>query len=256
MTDMNKPLPRYAVYTTVVAQGITWIIARALLALFARLEVQGLENLKDLPRGVIFASNHANDLDPILTRAALPLFSQFSPLFLVARQRQDYEWTGWKAVVYCNPLFRALGAYPAFKGTKNYKKSLRIMVDIGRAGYPIVIFTGGKQLTPTGPVQVRGGTGYLCHATKQPIVPMAIEGTFGFGPRLFLRRPHSVVRYGKPLHHTELFTHGRTGIQDFRRASAAAVQQIEYMRREIRKQYFNTNPIHIAQPRKEPPSVA
>ncbi len=88
-------------------QVLAWPFAVLLLFVFARFRVEGRENLRRLPRGVIFAANHHSQLDPILMRAALPWLSKYVSLFYVARQSSVYDWTGWRALVYGDAFFKA-----------------------------------------------------------------------------------------------------------------------------------------------------
>jgi len=218
------------------AQVLAWLLAKLLLLVFTRTEVQGRENLDRCNTKAVFASNHVSDLDPVLMRTCLPLFSRFAPLFVVARKHKDYTWSGWKSMVYRDGFFQSLGAFPALKGTRDYAKSLKLFAALGRTGSSIVIFTGGKQQTPVEPVKIRGGTGYLCWATNSPIVPVAIEGTFDFGVRAMLRRQHIVVRYGEPVQPADVFTTPEPSAANFRNASNITVRRIEAMRKDIREQ--------------------
>jgi len=230
------PAPQWLLISvTIFFQSIAWILARVLLAVLARVEVRGLENLKDLPKGVIFAGNHINDIDSVLIRTALPLWSRFAPLFAVARQRKDYQWRGWKAFVYNDLFFRLLGAYPAFSGTHDYVASLRLIVSIVRKDHSLIIFTGGKQKTPTEPVCAHGGTGYLVFATGHPVVPVAIEGSYVFGPKTFLKRPSMVVQFGHAIKKSELFTDlNLLSVDACKHAAEVVVHDIETMRHVLR----------------------
>ncbi|MEK9161594.1 MAG: 1-acyl-sn-glycerol-3-phosphate acyltransferase, partial [Patescibacteria group bacterium] len=57
---------------------------KIIFKLFAGLNVYGLENLKDVKKPVIFASNHESYFDPFLIGSGLPWFSKFHPICYLA----------------------------------------------------------------------------------------------------------------------------------------------------------------------------
>jgi len=219
-----------------LVQGTAAIIARIVLVVVARMEVRGRENLRDLPKKVIFAANHTNDIDSVLVRNALPLFSHFTPLIAVARNYEDYGWTGWKALVYRNAFFRLLGAYPSYRGLRDYARSLRVIIQIARMQQSVLIFAGGKQHTAAERVRVRGGTGYLSWATGYTVVPVSISGSYGFGVHSFLRRPRIIVCFGKPYTKSALFGDSKPTVAACRATTAKVVDEIERMRRTVRQE--------------------
>lgn len=222
-----------------VAQGIASLLTRIVLFFFIRVEICGLENLRDLKTNVIFASNHPSDIDSVIIRNALPFFSRFAPLIAVARRYKDYAWTGWKSFVYRDRFFKLLGAFPTSHGVHDYKKSLAGIIHAASKGYSILIFSGGKQSERTEPMQVHGGTGYLVWATNSPVVPVAIEGTYGFSPKNILKRRHIIVRFGTPRTKEELFAESEPTVEACRQGSLAIVEDIERMRISLRSEIEN-----------------
>lgn len=216
---------------------VAWLFMKAFTTMFCRVEVEGMEKLATLPHALIFASNHLGDLDAILLRTVLPLFSRHAPLFVVARTKRDYEWQGWRRFAYSDALFCSLGAYPAVKGTHDYATALAPHVAIGTSGGTVLVFTGGMQHSPDEPVKSHGGTGYLAWATGSPVVPVVVWGTYGFSPRRTLfRRRRVVIHYGAPLTYAELFPlmHERP---DFPAAAELVAGEINRMREEVRTAY-------------------
>lgn len=61
-----------------------WPVLKIIFKLFAGLNVYGLENLKDVKKPVIFASNHESYFDPFLIGSGLPWFSKFHPICYLA----------------------------------------------------------------------------------------------------------------------------------------------------------------------------
>ncbi len=175
-------------------QVLAWPLAHAIFRISGSFSVQGYEHIKDIRGPVVFAANHVNDLDPVLTRAMLPWFSK--PLFWVARFRKDYDtyadnpFRGWRGVLYTDWFFRSWGAYPAYKGTGDYEKSLRHHLKLLRSGYSVCIFPQGGQAKFVGEgAPARGGAVFLAQHMNVPLVPIAIKGTHKVGPKqLFLER--------------------------------------------------------------------
>jgi 1-acyl-sn-glycerol-3-phosphate acyltransferase len=231
MITLDRPVSPFVVFSTRLAQLVVSLGVRLLLLLFCRFQTRGLENLNGVSSRVIFAANHTNDLDSLLIRASLPLFTRHSPLFAVARQTTDYTWRGWRKLVYRDKLFHFLGAYPAYKGTRDYATSLRLIVHIAKSGYPILIFTGGKQWKQNEPVKSRGGTGYLAWETEHVVVPVAVEGVFGITLRSFITsHPSITVSFGTPYTKAELFSSGLPTVREFQAASAKITREIDRMR--------------------------
>src|SRR3989344_5971123 len=92
-----------------VLQTAIWPATRFFFWLFLHLRVVGLENLKNLPKGVIFATNHSSELDPILVPASLPFLSKFMPMFYVSRPREFYSTSGWRWFLYGGLFFTLCG---------------------------------------------------------------------------------------------------------------------------------------------------
>lgn len=199
----------------VVLQTLIWPVSRPLFRFFLHLEIYGFENLKGVPRGVIFASNHVGELDAILLPTSLPFLSRFSPIFYVSRENKFYRWTpGWRKFMYGGLFFNLLGSHPARIGERNYAVALKTHVGILKHRKSMYIFPQGGVTDKTGkmtmrgePVSVKGGVGYLSHATELPVVPVYLEGCHQIPAREFWTRKRRVkVVFGKPLYPKDLFT--------------------------------------------------
>lgn len=201
-------LPDY-VLSPLILQWLIWPVVRPLFWFFGRFEVRGLENIANLPKGAIFASNHTGELDAVLIPAALPFFSRFRPFFYTSRERAFYDNVGWRQFFYGGFLFKLLGAYPIQPGKHDYALSLATHIRIARNKQSVIIFPEGRVGKENAFLEARGGVAYLSHATKLPVIPILISGTYGMSLNTFLRRRHRItVTFGKPLYVSALFPHG------------------------------------------------
>ncbi len=184
-----------------ILQKLIWVPTRLILGFFARFEVRGLDNLKNIKGNVILACNHSGELDPILPPAALPFWSHLSPMFYASREKSFYEGAGWRRHFYGGNFFKAWGAYQVIIGLHDYEKALANQLQIIRDGGTLCIFPEGKT-TPNGKMQsIKGGVAYLSYTTGVPIVPVRLEGTFRFSLNNFLRRRIKLkVIFGEPIH--------------------------------------------------------
>lgn len=187
-----------------ILQATLWrILMRPFFYLFTRFEVHGLESIKNLPRGAVFAPNHSSELDSVLLPLAFPLWSKFSPMFYIVREPNFYTDPvfSWRRHFYDFVPFKALGAYSIVSGVKDYALSLDHHCSILKDGGAVCIFPEGG-FTKTGVIgQAHGGVSYLAHRTESPIVPVLIEGTFALTPKnMFLWRRRVSVTFLPPLY--------------------------------------------------------
>lgn len=191
-------------------QTLIWIPAHFGLKFFVRLRVEGVENLKGLSRGVIFASNHASEMDPIMIPAAMHPFSKFFPMYYVARKKGFYDSGVIKPLIYGGVFFHIWGAYPAYSGHHDYEQSLMHHIQILNKKHNIHIFPeGGKSKDGKMKDEARGGVAFLAWRTGRPVVPLAIKGTYGTTVKKFLlRKKRYTLVFGKPLYPKDLFPNG------------------------------------------------
>jgi 1-acyl-sn-glycerol-3-phosphate acyltransferase len=186
-------------------QRIAWGPVRFAISQFAGLEIRGAENFKLIDGNFIIASNHTNQLDPVLLVACIPFFSRHLPLMFASREKDFYAKSGWKRLVYGGTFFRLLGAHPMYGGLHDYEASLRHHIEFARNGESICIFpTGKKSNGVTG--KARGGVSYLMQTTNLPILPVKIDGLEEMGWLSFFSGRHKVtVTFGKPLSGGDVF---------------------------------------------------
>lgn len=248
----GRPLRiRLAVIPPYVLQAIAWPFARLLFTFFARMRVEGHEELQKLPRKVIFAANHTSHLDPILVRAAVPYLTHIEPMFYVARQYKDYGWRGWRQFLFSDMFFRIWGAYPAYKGTGSYEKSLEKLVELASHGLPICMFPCGIQKSPQEEVSAHGGIVHLAWATGAVVVPVAISGTHTSTVKTFLgRKTNFTVSFGQPIDiHTHIVPSSSPTLFDYKRTAKLIADEIHTLWRATDHAWFGTT-THSAQKKK------
>jgi 1-acyl-sn-glycerol-3-phosphate acyltransferase len=207
----------WALFVPELLQFLVWVPARILLKLFVSFRFEGTENLKELGRlkkngeigGVVFAANHQSELDPISVRAAMPAVSSYTPLFYVSRGRSFYEGKNMlEKYIYGGRFFRWWGAYPAYSGFKDYRRSLEHHIELLGKNKSMLIFPEGKT-TKTGELgEARGGVSFLSWQLGVPVVPVSIGGADNLGGRkgFFFGRRKVKVYFGEPLFSDDLFS--------------------------------------------------
>lgn len=154
--------------------------------IFFKLEVVGAENAvasvkeaRKNHKGIIFAANHTNELDGPVIRSFLPFRIFTYPMYYVAMTREHYHrgLLDWRTYLYGGWLFKLLGAFPAYKGMRDYQASLINHIGLLEEGKMVCIFPEGKISVDTAkPAEAKGGVGFLAEYTKTDIVPVKIEG--------------------------------------------------------------------------------
>lgn len=187
-----------------ILQKIIWVPTRFLLRLCGHIEISGVENLSTITTNVIFACNHASEMDVFLLPGSLPFFSRFSPIFYTSREQSFYKRAGWRQRFYGGVFFKAWGAYPVQVGLNDYSASLKQHIKILNDGGTICIFPEGRTTRDGNMQPAKGGVAYLSHETGLPVVPVYLDGTFQISPSTFFsgRRKLS-ISYGKPFYVVE-----------------------------------------------------
>ena len=213
-----------------ILQTAIWPITWLFFKFFLHLKIQGLENLKRLPRGVIFASNHSSEWDSILVPASLPFLSRFMPMFYVTNEDKEFKHPkfGWRRHLYGGLPFRAGGAYPIARGQKNYAVALKPHIRLLQKKRSILIFPEGWLNTSQIPLAAHGGVAFLAHKASTPIVPVTILGisrlTFN---EFVLRKRNIVIYFGKPLYSKDIFYDSKNvSIDDYKKAAQVIMYEI------------------------------
>ncbi|HEY4518527.1 MAG TPA: lysophospholipid acyltransferase family protein [Candidatus Paceibacterota bacterium] len=204
---MNRRLAHRSDKATFFIQAPVSLPFRLLLFFFVGLKTRGLANLHniDTSRGLIFASNHNNQLDSIVIPCAIPPFSRLGPIYFVANEKKYYSRFPIGKYFYGGPLFRALGAYSVKKGLHNYAESLATHIKLLKLGRTVSIYPQGRIVYDKDIVEAHGGVAYLAKASNAPIIPINISGDKDIRWwQFFLLQRKITVTFGKPISFAEI----------------------------------------------------
>ena len=155
------------------------------------LKVTGEEHLRDLKPPIIFAANHASNLDSIVILAALPsawrpriapairqeyFEAHFKPeLFSFSKRiRSAFEY--WLACVLFN-------TYPVPQRSGGVREFIRYAGELADKGYATLLFPEGERTEDGTLKSFMPGLGLLAKKLDLPIVPTYIHGTYEILPR-------------------------------------------------------------------------
>lgn len=191
--------------TPIILQGLIWLPTRIILRLFCRLEIRGLDNLKNIKSNVIFASNHTSELDAFIVASSLPFWSHFTPLYFASRENKFYDTSGWRQHFYGGLFFKLWGAQPVNSGLRDYEKSLANQIKLLQENKSVLLFPEGH-ITNDGSIQTaRGGVAYLSRRMNKIIVPVAISGAYDMSiSDFFFRQRKIIIRFGSLIYSDEL----------------------------------------------------
>ena len=221
----------FLLYSPLILQTAIWPIVRPLFRSFLRLKIIGTENL---PKkcGVIFAVNHSSELDAVLVPASLPFLSPLMPMFYTSRERNFYQQSGWRQILYGGFLFKLWGSHALHSGTKDYETSLKTHIEILKNGRSVCIFPDGKRLSESEiGTRAHGGVAYLAWRTGASVIPVRIRDAYGITLLdFFLRRRYVSVSFGKPILPSELFGTAVPIVADCKSAAERVMETIRTMR--------------------------
>lgn len=185
-----------------------FFILKPFFYLFCDFKVSGIENLDKLEEensGIILASNHASELDPITIGIAMNFISKLRPLYYVAREKEFYRDTVLGRFLYGGVFFKLCGAYPAFPGKHDYAFALSYHLIFLRNKKTVCIFPEGKRNDGFGVIDPKGGIGYLADSTDSIIIPAHIRGTRHASFFKFITGKMKIsVVFGKPIYPNDL----------------------------------------------------
>ncbi|MCZ6891014.1 MAG: AMP-binding protein, partial [Chloroflexi bacterium] len=190
---MTFPQWGMSLWCRLIRGAIQRVLVFPMLRLTNRLQVKGLENLKDLPSPVLFAANHCLPLDNGLIIKTMP--AKLRRRLAIAAAAELMRNPVWAVF---NPLLG--NAFP-FSREGNVRASLENLGSILDRGWSVLIYPEGR-LTIGGPMQpFMDGTGLMAMEGNVPIVPLRLHiHRLGRPNRVtFLRRSDVEIRFGKPL---------------------------------------------------------
>ena len=163
-------------------------IARVYFKFIYRIEVQGLENIPK-EGALLIAGNHLSNADP-------PAIGAFAGLvrdsrFVAKKELFAIPVLGW--------FFRHCNYIPVDrKRTIGDMGALKEVVDALEHGESVIMFPEGTRSKTGLPQKPKSGIGFLVYKTGAPVLPVKIEGTFGWP---WVRKIR--VKFGTVMHLTK-----------------------------------------------------
>lgn len=179
--------------------------------LFTRLEVSGMENLRELsakPNAFLICPNHQSFLDPFVLCSTYP-FGVFKRIFHVgASEFFESRFMQWVA--------RMIQIVPVNPDTHLMKAMKAGAVGL-RHGRILNIYPEGERAFDGELHEFKKGAAILATELELPIVPVALDGVFKVWPRATMRiRPAKVkITIGKPFYAADVIKEGQTEDERF-----------------------------------------
>lgn len=171
-------------------------IFRAILAIIARQEVEGLERVPAPP--YIFAINHIGTFDVIFTYA---LVGNEQTVGFAAEKYERHPIYG--------PLLRAGGAIFVQRG-KVDRSALDAAVQALKSGKAFGIAPEGTRSPDSALARAKTGMAYLAAESGAPVIPAALTGTQRVVAKVRrLQRPVLKIRVGEPVQLAPVPAEGR-----------------------------------------------
>ena len=179
-----------------------------LFGIFCRIEVHGLDNLKNLQGPFILCANHQSDLDPLAVLQSLPIRYRklVSPALGLNRFHAHFQHLGREAEMRDRPVkkrskgngdentglisrsFKGFGhslgygmltflfqTFPFPQGSA-FRPSLEYTGELIDAGLCILIFPEGRVSGDGSICSFKGGVSLIAEKTSVPVVPVCIDG--------------------------------------------------------------------------------
>jgi long-chain acyl-CoA synthetase len=195
----NRSLPARALRRVSLP---TWILP--LGRVFARVQVRGLEHLRDITGPVIFAANHQSHFDTPVILDALPPRWRYRVAPAMAKEffkahffpEQASRSAYWKnsANYYLASLF--FNAFPLPQRESGTRQTLRYIGDLIGDGFSVLIFPEGRR-TDGAIAPFQPGVAMIAARLEVPVVPVRVEGLD--------RILHHSWRFPKPGRATVIF---------------------------------------------------
>jgi long-chain acyl-CoA synthetase len=160
----------------------TWVLPLA--RVFARVRVEGLEHLRDLPGPVVFAANHQSHMDTPAILSALParwryrvavaMAKEFFKAHFFPEQYSRREWLTNSLNYYLASLF--FNAFPLPQREAGTRQTLRYIGTMLGEGHSVLIFPEGKRTMHGEIAPFRPGVGMIGARLGVPVVPVRLEG--------------------------------------------------------------------------------
>ncbi len=178
----------------VILQEIFFILTK----IFVKLNVEGLENLKNLKLPAMFMPNHISYLDSVVVPMAIPISIRLKLSFAAAR---DVLYKSYKYLVI--PAELLFNSFPIQrKEGENIKLGLDFIGEMLDSSFSVVIYPEGKMSLDGKLQNLQKGAGLIATEMDVYIVPIKIIGTneiVPYGNVFPKKRGKVTVKFGKPL---------------------------------------------------------
>jgi long-chain acyl-CoA synthetase len=185
----------------------TWILP--LGRVFARMRVEGLENLDEVSGPVIFAANHQSHLDTPVILDALPprwryrvapaMAKEFFKAHFYPDQFTRKEYLANSANYYLAAFF--FNAFPLPQRESGTRQTLRYIGELVSNGYSVLIYPEGKR-TDAGEInRFLPGAAMIAARLDIPVVPVRLDGLDRILHQRwkFPKRGHARIAFGRPM---------------------------------------------------------
>jgi long-chain acyl-CoA synthetase len=195
--------------------------------LFLRMEVHGLEHLKQLPAPFLICPNHQSFLDPILVCSVYP-YKILKNIFHVGAS--EY----WRNV-FTAQVARLLNIVPVDPDT-NLMKAMRAGAAGLQAGKLLNIYPEGERSFDGLLHPFKKGAAILATELNLPIVPVALDGVYKVWPRKSrrIRLARVKIHFGEPIRLQEVAKGGNGG-NAYGEITNLVTQRIQAMLDEMRR---------------------
>ena len=185
----------------------TWILP--LGRVFARMTVEGLENLRDIAGPVIFAANHQSHLDTPVILDALPprwryrvapaMAKEFFKAHFYPDQFTRKEYLANSTNYYLASFF--FNAFPLPQREAGTRQTLRYIGELVSNGCSVLIYPEGKR-TQAGEInRFLPGAAMIAARLEIPVVPVRLDGLERILHQRwkFPQRGSARIAFGKPM---------------------------------------------------------
>jgi long-chain acyl-CoA synthetase len=203
MPRWTRPLP-----VRLLRRAIEETAFRAIVRLYARPEVRGLQHLRATPPPYLFVANHHSYMDTGLFKAMLPrpLRGRIAPGMTTRYHRVFFGEVPGRAARYALEWFQVRLVELLFftwplPETAGFRQSLAYAGEMMDAGFSILIFPEGRHVPEGRTEPFRKGIGIFARELRAPVVPAAVEGTGRVLPdgRYWPRFGRTRLTLGPPL---------------------------------------------------------
>jgi len=177
--------------------------------MFARMTVEGLENLRDLTGPVIFTANHQSHFDTPVILDALPprwryrvapaMAKEFFRAHFYPDQFTHKEYLANSTNYYLASFF--FNAFPLPQREAGTRQTLRYIGELVSNGYSVLIYPEGKR-TEAGEInRFQPGVAMIAARLDIPVIPVRLEGLDRILHQRwkFPKRGLARIAFGKPM---------------------------------------------------------